>query len=47
MVKWTETKKALHIKMIHNLDIWQTNYPKRCPPGLHTAAVRKQERQTS
>ena len=44
MAKFPETKNVLHFEMIHNLDIRQTNYPKRCSSGLRTAAVRKQER---
>ena len=39
MAKLTKTKKVLYFKIIHNLDIQLTNYPKRCPSGLHTVAV--------
>ena len=39
MAKLTETKKVLYFKVIHNLDIRLTNYPKRCPSGLVTTTV--------
>ena len=39
MAKLRETKKVLYFKIIHNLDIRLTIYPKICPAGLQTAAI--------
>ena len=39
MEKLTEPKECLYFKIIHNLDIWLTSYPRRCLLVLRTAAV--------